>query len=483
MAGHKIYNGLLVWSAFIMEPRLPDRQYLGVILPFMLSTMTQPLMGAVNTAVVGRLSDPAYIGGVALGAVLFNTIYWVFGFLRVGTTGYAAQALGSGLAEDKWTSLGRPLLVSLVLAAVILVGQNSILSLYLKLINPAPDVAAFTTRYYYILIWGAPLVLFNYVALGWLMGQARIRAAVFMQISTNILNIILSIALVVFFNYDVGGVAAATLISQIYGAGVGIWLIKIYGEFSLKGSSLKLLLRLKPMTAMLTANGNLVMRTVCLMAVTNLFIASSASFGTEVLAANSILLQVIAIMSFLIDGMANGNSLFTGRAVGCGDQALFEAIRHRSIKWLVALVALLVTVYWPGSRYILSIFSANAEVVNLAVGYNQYVLLYPLCAGLGLTFYGLYTGATQTGPIRDVMFTAMAIFILLRQALTPFMDNHGLWISYLAFYGSQSALLIAFFPRLRKATGFLKANGKRQIQPVANLIYHWSEEEEKSRVD
>ena len=446
----------VAWFGKAMESRLTSRQYLGVVLPFMLSTMTQPLMGAVNTAVMGQLTDPAYISGVALGAVLFNTIYWIFGFLRVGTSGYAAQALGSGLAEDKWNSFGRPLLVSLVISGLILAFQNQILSSYLNLVKPEANVAEFTTSYYRLLIWGAPLVLFNYVALGWLMGQARIKATLFMQISANVLNIILSIVLVLYFKYDVVGVAAATLISQVYGAAVGIWLMKLYGGFSLKNASFKLLLRLKPMTDMLTTNGNLVLRTIGLMIVTNLFTASSTSFGTTVLAANSVLLQVIGIMAFLIDGMANGNSLFTGRAVGRKNQVLFEDVKVMSLKWLLVVIIILVTTYWTASGFILGLFSANTEVVAIAGQYNRYVLLYPLCAGLSLTFYGLYTGATQTGPIRDMMFIAMTTFIVGRYFLVPFMGNHGLWICYLIFYGSQSVVLLLFFSRLRRRTGFLK---------------------------
>jgi len=441
-------------------PQQPtDRQYLGVVLPFMISTLTQPLMGAVNTAVMGRLPDPAYISGVALGAVLFNTIYWFFGFLRVGTTGYAAQALGSGRIEDQWTAFGRPLVVCLAASALILLGREPILDIYLDLIAPAPDVAALTRAYYDILIWGTPLTLFNYVALGWLMGQARIRASLFMQISTNLLNIVLCLVLVLHLQYEVAGVAAASLIAQVYGTLIGLWLMRANSRFGLKDASLRLLIRLKPMAKMLSTNANLMIRTACLLVVNNLFAATSASFGTEVLAANAVLLQVLALISFLIDGMANGNSLFVGRAVGRGDQALFEQTRRMSLKWLAVLALTLVGLYGLGGRALLGVFTGNESVLQLAGQYDFYIMAYPFCAGLGLTFYGLFTGATFTAPIRDMMFLAMLCFATSRFFLAPVMGNHGLWISYLLFYGSQSVIIGLFLPRLRGKTGFVKVVG------------------------
>jgi MATE family multidrug resistance protein len=448
-----------------MASSLTDKRYLGVALPFMFSTMTQPLMGAVNTAVMGRLSDPIYISGVALGAVLFNTIYWLFGFLRVGTSGYAAQALGSGRADDKWTSFGRPLLLSLVVSALLLLFQGQILEAFLNFVSPEKSVADLTRRYYRILIWGAPLVLFNYVSLGWLMGQARIRAAVFMQVSSNVLNIILSIVLTLGLELEVAGVAAAALASQLYGAVVGLWLMRRFGGFRLKECSLKILIALKPALEMLTTNGNLILRTMGLMVVNNVFSAYSASFGTSVLAANSVLLQVTGLMAFMMDGLANGNSLFVGRAVGQGDQGLFEETRRMSLKWAPGLVILLIVPFWLSKRAVLGLFSANPGVVALAESFSAYAAFFPVFAIMSLTFYGLYTGSTCTAPIRDMMLAAMTGFVILCRFLAPPRGNDGLWLAYLLFYGLQSVCLLLFLPRLRRKTGFMKSSGSPPDSP------------------
>ncbi|UQZ91011.1 MATE family efflux transporter [Deltaproteobacteria bacterium Smac51] len=445
-----------------MSRELTNRQYLGVVLPFMISTSTQPLMGAVNTAVMGTLSDPAYISGVALGAVLFNTIYWLFGFLRVSTSGYSAQALGTGDIMDRATSLGRPAVVAMVVSTIILILQKPILAAYLHLVNPAPDVAALTAYYYDILIWGAPFTLLNYVFLGWLMGQARLRASLFMQMSTNILNVILCIFFVMGLGYDVGGVGTATLISQGYGCLVGLWLVIRYAGFSLREVPKDVLFSFSSFLNMMKTNGNLMIRTSCLQIVNNLFAAASTSFGTEILAANAVILQVQYILSYLLDGVGNGNSLFTGRAVGRRNRQLFEETKSTTLKWLAVIIFILFSLCFLGGDWFLGIFSNNEEVLNLARQYTRYLYLYPVAAGVGLAFYGMYTGATYTSPMRDMMIIAMICFAVSRYFLVPLMGNDGLWISYLLFYAAQSVINLLFFGRLRRHIGFY---GKFEPKP------------------
>lgn len=440
---------------------LTDRQYLGVVVPFMISTTTQPIMGAVNTAVMGTLSDPAYISGVALGAVLFNTIYWIFGFLRVSTSGYSAQALGTGSVTDRATSLGRPTVVALIVSVLVLIFQEPILSGYLRFIGPEADVAALTAYYYDVLIWGTPFTLLNYVFLGWLMGQAKLRASLFMQMSSNLLNIVLSVFFVMGLGYDVGGVAAATLISLAYGFLVGLWLVIRHAGFSFREIPKNVLFSFGAFKDMMLTNGNLMLRTCCLQFVNNLFAATSTSFGTEILAANSVILQAQYILSFMLDGVGNGNSLFTGRALGKHNRQLFEETKSVSLRWILVIIAVLSGVCFVGGDYFLGIFTNNEAVAELARQYSRYLWLYPLAGGLGLAFYGMYTGATFTAPIRDMMFISMVCFAVARYTLVPALGNDGLWISYLIFYAAQSVINLSFFGRLRRYTGFLK-NGKME---------------------
>lgn len=304
---------------------LTDREYLGLTIPFMLSTMTQPLMGAVNTAVMGQLPDPKYIAAVSLGAILFNNLYWLFGFLRVSTTGYAAQAFGAADKRLGMLAFFKPLVLAMLISACCILFQKPILELYLAMIGAAPEVNELCRDYYYILIWGAPLVFGNYVALGWLMGQTRVRASVFMQVSMNVLNMALSIWFVFWLHMDIMGVAFATLLSQLYGGILSVVLMYYYGDFDYKALPWSELLDWREFIGMLQVNVNLMIRTACLLTVNNIIAAVGASFGTVVLAANAVLLQLKDIMSYLIDGMANGAAIFSGRAVGANNAKLFAA--------------------------------------------------------------------------------------------------------------------------------------------------------------
>lgn len=429
---------------------LTNREYLGLTVPFMLSTMTQPLMGAVNTAVMGQLPDPKYIAAVSLGAILFNNLYWLFGFLRVSTTGYAAQAFGAADRELGTLAFFKPLVLALLISLVCIVFQKPILESYLAMIGAAPEVNALCREYYYILIWGAPLVLGNYVALGWLMGQTRVRASVFMQVSMNVLNMALSIWFVFGLHMDIVGVAFATLLSQLYGGVISVVLMYYYGEFDYKNLPWGELLDWRTFIGMLKVNVNLMIRTACLLTVNNIIAAVGASFGTVVLAANAVLLQLKDIMSYLIDGMANGAAIFSGRAVGAKSGAGLDAAIKMTFKWLVVLAVMLMGVYAAGNEFFIRLFTNIDEVVAMAMTYNVFVLFYPVCAGIGMVLYGVFCGATRTAPVRNMMLLALAVFYLLQWQLVPKIGNSGLWLALLGFMAAQSVILLYYLKSLRK---------------------------------
>lgn len=429
---------------------LTNREYLGLTVPFMLSTMTQPLMGAVNTAVMGQLPDPKYIAAVSLGAILFNNLYWLFGFLRVSTTGYAAQAFGAADKELGTLAFFKPLVLALLISLACIVFQKPILESYLAMIGAASEVNDLCREYYYILIWGAPLVLGNYVALGWLMGQTRVRASVFMQVSMNVLNMALSIWFVFGLHMDIVGVAFATLLSQLYGGVLSVVLMYYYGEFDYKNLPWGELLDWRTFIGMLKVNVNLMIRTACLLTVNNIIAAVGASFGTVVLAANAVLLQLKDIMSYLIDGMANGAAIFSGRAVGAKSGAGLDAAIRMTFKWLVVLAVMLMGVYAAGNEFFIRLFTNIDEVVAMAMTYNVFVLFYPVCAGIGMVLYGVFCGATRTAPVRNMMLLALAVFYLLQWQLVPIIGNSGLWLALLGFMAAQSVILLYYLKSLRK---------------------------------
>ena len=416
----------------------------------MLSTMTQPLMGAVNTAVMGQLPDPKYIAAVSLGAILFNNLYWLFGFLRVSTTGYAAQAHGAADQRLSMLAFFKPLVLAVIISLLCILLQKPIVDCYLGMIGAAADVNYLTRRYYYILIWGAPLTFFNYVALGWLMGQARVRASVFQQVSMNVLNMLLSVCFVFGLHLQIEGVAYASLLSQLYGALLGAGLMHHYGNFDYSKLPWGELLDWRQFIGMLQVNANLMIRTACLLTVNNIIAAVGASLGTVVLAANAVLLQLKDIMSYLIDGMANGAAIFSGKAVGSKDKQLFDETIKMTYKWLLALALFLMGGYYLTSAHCIRLFTSIQEVIVMAQAYELYVLFYPVCAGVGMVLYGVFCGATRTAPVRNMMLIALLVFYLLQYFLVPLWGNAGLWLALLGFMLTQSIVLTTYLKGLIK---------------------------------
>lgn len=451
---------------------LTDREYLGLTVPFMLSTMTQPLMGAVNTAVMGQLPDPKYIAAVSLGAILFNNLYWLFGFLRVSTTGYAAQAFGAADKRLGMLAFFKPLVLAILISACCILFQKPILELYLAMIGAAPEVNELCRDYYYILIWGAPLVLGNYVALGWLMGQTRVRASVFMQVSMNVLNMALSIWFVFWLHMDITGVAFATLLSQLYGGIVSIVLMYYYGDFDYKALPWSELLDWREFIGMLQVNVNLMIRTACLLTVNNIIAAVGASFGTVVLAANAVLLQLKDIMSYLIDGMANGAAIFSGRAVGAKNGKLFAATIKMTFKWLVVLAAILMLGYHLGNEFFIRLFTNIEEVVAMAMTYNVFVFVLSCLRwyrhGALRSFLRSYQNRTGTQHDADGTLSILPFAVAAGAALGQQRTMAGLAGLYAVSVNNTFILFVFFEKRVCLSNPFV--TNLLQIMRISAII-------------
>ena len=251
-------------------------------------------------------------------------------------------------------------------------------------------------------------------------------------------------------HFSIEGVAWATLLSQFYGAVVGCLLMRIYGDFDYRKFNYKTVLEAGTLVKMLSVNANLMIRTACLLTVNNILAATGAALGTVTLAANAVLFQMKDIMSYLVDGMANGASIFSGRALGQKSKELFWQTLRMTYKWLFVLIILLMSVFALSSTFWISCFTDIVEVAVLAEAYKEYVLVYPLVAGIGLALYGMFTGATYTAPVRNMMIMALAVFLLAERFLVPLMGNDGLWISFLLFVGSQSLILFLSLSKFRK---------------------------------
>lgn len=424
---------------------ITHKMFLNLMIPFILSTITQPLLGAADIAVVGKLNNVNYISGVSIGTLIFNTIYWIFGFLRVSTTAFSAQS--SHYSDKKRVSdiFFRPIMIALFISLIMVIFQNIIFESSMKFIKPELEIEKAATTYFKILIWGAPFVLTNYVLLGWLMGLGNIKASMTMQISGNLLNIILDIIFVTVFNFKVEGVAYATLISQIFSTFLGVYFIFPYTYH--KYIDLKSIINKKELISIFCVNRDLMVRTICLVSHNNLFTMASSNLGGDILATNAILFQIMSIISYAFDGIANTASVFAGRARGQKDNLLMKNCWKKTFYWGVIFVILTTVIYLIFSDSIIRIFTKLPNIILLTKEYSKWILLYPAIAFLGLTFYGVFTGSARTFPIMTSTVIAFILFFIAWKYLIPVYKNDGVWISLLIFYFGRGVFLI---PQLKK---------------------------------
>ncbi|MFJ7753586.1 MATE family efflux transporter [Peribacillus muralis] len=426
------------------------RSYLALAIPLTISTITTPLLGAVDTAVVGQLPDPAYLGGVAIGTVVFNTLYWLFGFLRVSTSGFAAQALGANDEREGKLAFIRPFLLALVVGIVFILLQGPIERISLNLMDPDAAVRLYAAEYLGIRIWGIPFTLMNYVILGWLMGMAKIKVSLLLQVFMNVMNIILALVFVHVFEWGVSGVAIATLLSETTAFFIGLFIIWIAFLHRLEMPLLREMIDSSSIKKMMSVNRDLFIRTLCLLTVFNIFTAKGASYGTEVLAANAVLIQIHYMMAYFFDGLANASSILVGKAVGSRNQLLYKKTLLLSLQWGVLTSLLMAACYHLFRDSIFTFFTRIPSVMEGAHVYGSWLVLFPIAASVGIVFYGVFTGATEAAPIRNSMIYSLIAFLLTLHFFVPVYQNHGLWLAFTIFSLGRSIFLALYIPQLNK---------------------------------
>lgn len=423
------------------------KDYIKLVIPFILSTITTPLLGVVDTALVGHLPNPAFIAGIAIGTVIFNTIYWLFGFLRVSTTGFAAQALDNFLLLR--SSLIRPLFIAIFLGLAFIIFQKLIFVASMHIIKPNQDVQHYADIYFSILIWGAPFVLINYVLVGWLMGISKIKAVLFLQVFINLLNILMAVIFVWCFHWDIKGVAFATLIAQICCTLVGIWFTCRYLPKSEQKVDLRSILSWQSLKGVILVNTNLMIRTICLLIVTNHFISIGSTFNTEVLAANAILFQVHYMMAYLFDGFANASSVFSGRAKGNKNIHLYNQTLRWSLQACIICPIILIAIWLTFDTTIIKLLTNQTNIITLSLQYQYWLIIFPIVASGGLIYYGVFSGISYTTSIRDSMLLALLVWFVAQYIAVPIWGNQGLWLAYNLFSFGRSIFLIIWIKKSR----------------------------------
>jgi multidrug resistance protein, MATE family len=416
----------------------------------MLANLTTPLIGLVSTTAIGRLGDAALLGGVAMASVIFDCLFWLFGFLRFSTVAFTAQSLGAGEAGELPAHFARGLILASVIGAALIALQVPLAALLLEAMGGSHDVTAAASSYFTIRIWSAPLALGNYVVLGWLIGQARARLALLVQVVINLINITTTALLVLVLDFGIAGAAMAAVIAEACGLLLGILIARrlLHGRLSMPAE--RLFDRAKLMR-MLGVNRDIMIRTAALIAALLFFTAQGARTGDVTLAANSVLNNFLLISAFFLDGLANAAQQLCGQAFGARDRTGFSTATRLVVFWgFVFAVAVMAVVALFGPALI-DVMSASVEVRRTARDFLVFVIASPLLAVFAFAFDGVYIGATWARDMRNLMLASLAIFFAAWLALRG-LGNAGLWGALLAFYAARGGLEAARYPALLRAS-------------------------------
>ncbi len=431
--------------------QITNRSVLAIAVPIMLSNVTEPLIGVVNAAVIGQLPEAYYIGAITVGALIFNFIFWGFGFLRLGTGGLTAQAAGAGDAQELVAVLLRALLIAAVAGVALILLSPLIGELSFKLIEGSPEVEAHAATYFYIRVFSAPFALANYCLLGWFVGQARARTAFLIQIFLNLTNVALCIIFVMGLGMTSGGVALGALISEAAAAVLGLALAyRRLRDMGARFDHLRVFERAK-IIRMLAINRDIMIRTICLVFAFAWFTARGAKAGDVVVSANAILMHFFDVAAFLIDGFAFATEALIGQAVGARDRQRFhDAMR---LTWIWAWVTGLMTfaAIWFGGPFIIDWMAVNPDVREVARHYLFWAALAPLVGVACFQYDGIFTGATQTADMRNMMIVSLAIYMLAWWWLEPTYGNTGLWLAMIVFFVARGITFAMRMPALRRA--------------------------------
>lgn len=410
-----------------------DRRILQIAIPAIISNITVPLLGLIDVTIVGHLGSPAYIGAIAIGGMLFNIIYWIFGFLRMGTSGMTSQAYGQHDLNELTRLLVRSVGVGLSIAFCLLLLQYPMLKLAFAYIQTTPEVEQLTATYFYICIWGAPAILGLYGFAGWFIGMQNSRFPMYIALTQNIVNIVVSLCLVYLLDMGVAGVATGTLVAQYAGFMMAILLyIRYYGKLR-KRIRWKEIVQKRAMYRFFQVNRDIFFRTLCLVIVTMFFTSAGAAQGEVILAVNALLMQLFTLFSYIMDGFAYAGEALSGRYIGARNQTgLHRTVRHL-FYWGFGLSLIFTLLYSVGGKEFLELLTNDASVIKAADSYFYWALAVPLAGFSAFLWDGVFIGATATRQMLCSMLVASASFFGVYNAFHSLLGNHALWLAFLVY--------------------------------------------------
>ena len=432
--------------------QITHRRILSVAVPVMLANATVPLLGAVDTFVVGQIASPIPIGAVAIGSLIISVFYWFFGFLRMGTTGLTAQAIGADDKDEVTAILSRAILLGAMAGCLILVFQWFLFRGAFYLSPATSEVEEMAQSYLYIRVFTAPAAITLFGLNGWLIAQERTREVLILQIVMNGLNIILDLLFVLAFGWGVNGVAAATAIAEVTGLLIGIWMCwDTVSAMTVR--SWESIINRSKLSKMFAVSKDILLRTIMLEIIFVSFTFIGARFGNEELAANHVLLQFFIITTFLLDGFAFAVEALAGQAFGAKNLKAFRKSVVMCSQWGGIASVILAGIFAISGQQIVMIITKSPEVQLEAMQYLPYMISLPFACLAAFIFDGVYIASTRTSVMRDMMAVSLVIYMISVACLIPSLHNHGLWIALFISFLARGGTLAFRYPEIEAILG------------------------------
>lgn len=419
----------------------------------MLSNISAPLLAMVDTAVMGRMPGPHFLGGVAVGSTVFTVFFFGFNFLRMGTTGLTAQALGSKHSRQASAWLGRGLVLALILGLVCLLLRWPLAWLALSIIQADAQVTEFAALYFHIRVWAMPVALLNLVCLGWFIGIQKTRAALWVQLLLNGCNILLDLWFVLGLGWGVAGAAWATVLAELAALALSLWLVRLQLKergWSLRNSDLW---QSAAMRRFLVVNRDIFLRSTCLQTAFFIFTSMGARLGELTLAANAVMMNFQIISAYVLDGLANAAEALTGEAFGLGSRRQLKYISGKILVCALLLAMAFSLGFLVLGQHLIMLLT-NLEAVRLACSdLLPWAIALPLISIWSFLLDGIFIGTTHTRAMRNSMAFSLLVFVIALALMVPAWGNHGLWASFSLFMLTRGLTMAMGWPRLMSEIG------------------------------
>ena len=416
--------------------------------PMIVSSISVPILGLVDTGVMGHLDESYYLGAVAAGATIFSVLFMGLNFLRMGTTGVTAQGFGAGDNTTIREALGQSILIALLMATLIIAMQYPLIETSIGLLSPSHEVARFTREYFYIRVWSAPASLCNFVLIGWLLGMQNARGPLFILLTVNLTNIVLDLVFVLLLGMTVRGVALATFIAELSGSAIGIYFVVVeLARHPGTWAGLNFFDRSR-YTRLFRINAALFFRTMSLMFVFAFITAQGARMGDVILAVNAVLMNFQLFLSYALDGIAHAAEALIGKAVGAGDRPGMLLAVRRTLHWSLLFALSFVLIFFFTGPHIIDLLTDIDTIREAAYEYLPWLIISPIISVWSFFYDGVYVGATRSREMMYVMTGSAFLIFLPAWFYFDTLGNHGLWLAFTLFMAARGLGMHLWFRRI-----------------------------------